>query len=68
MKYATKKKRKKTAKRKRTLKPNPAAPSLRTDRLIPVEAIRVDKQGRVRQVVVRDKNLKKALKPSKKKR
>ena len=55
---------KKLKKRKRSLKANPKAPTLREGRMIPVDAIMVNKQGQVVKAVIRDKNLKKALKPN----
>jgi hypothetical protein len=58
---------KKPRKKKRALKPNPAAPTLREGRMIPVEAIMVNKHGQVVKAVIRDKNLKKALRRPKKK-
>lgn len=56
---------KKLKKRKRSLKANPKAPTLREGRMIPVDAIMVNKHGQVVKAVIRDKNLKKALKRGK---
>jgi hypothetical protein len=52
------------ARKKPSKRPNPAAPKLRTDRLIPVRAVKVNKHGVVTQVVVEDRNMGKALKRS----
>jgi len=54
---------KKRKARKRT--PNPASPSFRTGRLVPVKAVRVNKHGVLQQVVVEDRNMSKAVKRGK---
>lgn len=60
------KKRKKST-RKRKVK-NPASPTLRTGRMIPVQGVLVNKRGVVQKVVVRDKDMAKAFKrPTRKK-
>src|ERR1700723_3559113 len=50
---------KKRKARKRT--PNPASPSFRTGRLVPVKAVRVNKHGVLQQVVVEDRETGEAL-------
>lgn len=51
----------------RCKRPNPGAPSLPPNRMIPVRAIKVNKKGVVTQVVIEDKHLKKYIKQGKRK-
>lgn len=60
-----KKKKKNTRRRKAA---NPASPTLRTGRMIPVQGVLVNKRGVVQKVVVRDKDMAKAFKKAKRKK
>jgi hypothetical protein len=56
---------KRKANRKRTMRPNPAAPALRAGVMVPVLAVKVNREGIVQSVVVEDKHMGKALKKRK---
>lgn len=48
---------KKRKARKRTMRPNPAAPKFPTDRMVKVRGVQVNKRGVVTKVIIEDKDM-----------